>query len=176
MILEIPILPSLPVTRAKHKTQAALKALNLYARARVHGFIPPRLNWRCHIAERDHTLSMRQFAHTNHHPHMICVAANIGRLHDRFLYGVLAHEMGHLLSFMLWEDFTEDGADEAAAEFLGLEIQYQGPLNLEAISCPEIHRIKSYLPAEEVIRPEHMPRLAANGSRELAKRRNGRSR
>jgi hypothetical protein len=38
--------------------------------------------------------------------------------------GLIAHEVGHVLAAMHWNDRSEDGADEAAAVYLGVPIAY----------------------------------------------------
>lgn len=57
-----------------------------------------RVRWTvCHIADRDHRKKWRQFAHANHFPDVVCIAAAAEtELRDGELLGLVAHEIGHV--------------------------------------------------------------------------------
>jgi hypothetical protein len=75
----------------------------------------------CPIADRDHKKSLRQYAHTFHKIGFVCVSKEIWPLPELHLYGILAHEIGHLLA---GQDASEEDADAAVEIELGLTIRY----------------------------------------------------
>jgi hypothetical protein len=58
---------------------------------------------RCSTADHDHYKDPRVFAHTHHKEDVICVSSSIELLDDANIYGVLAHEYGH----MIYDQFPE---------------------------------------------------------------------
>lgn len=59
--------------------------------------------------------------------------------------GILAHEVGHVLAHAHWGDDSEDGADAASAEFLGIQIYYDhaygsGGKGLQTMRAPRTKR------------------------------------
>lgn len=77
----------------------------------------------CPVAEHDHKKSKRQYAHALHRPKTICAAADFWGLPLGHLYGVLAHEIGHVLAKEAGLSSTEYQADQAIEE-LGILIGY----------------------------------------------------
>lgn len=74
----------------------------------------------CQVANIEHELSKRQYAHVNHHEdNIICIANAIWSLPDSHLLGVLAHEVGHLIS-----GGGEKAADNIMLKKYGIKIQY----------------------------------------------------
>lgn len=74
----------------------------------------------CQVANIEHRMSKRQYAHVRHHKdNIICVAHAIWSLPDSHLLGVLAHEIGHLIS-----GGGERAADSIMLEKYGIKIQY----------------------------------------------------
>lgn len=74
----------------------------------------------CPVANAEHKLSKRQYAHVRHHKdNIICVAHAIWTLPDSHLFGVLAHEIGHLIS-----GGGERAADNIMLKKHGIKIQY----------------------------------------------------
>jgi len=139
---------SLPEAKARDRAVHSVDALNKYTSKRVPGFGPASLVWGDHEAERAHTEdAFRHFAYTVENGTIsVHVARDIGQLPDRFLYGVMTHEFGHLLAGHLWGEWTEAAADEAAYQFLDLMIRYESDLDLQCLTCQEVHEIKSVLP------------------------------
>lgn len=87
----------------------------------------------CPLADREHEESWRRFAHTLHRYDTICFAAAAEtELTDRELYGILAHEFGHLIADRLNAPAHLDGSDEdaqaeadlAAAVILDVPVRY----------------------------------------------------
>lgn len=79
---------------------------------------------RCEIADKDHKHSLRQYAHTYHHNNVICIARAWMDLPIDNQMGILAHEIGHLISGV--GDHTELEADKVANKFFGIHIRYKG--------------------------------------------------
>ena len=56
----------------------------------------------CELADRDHRLKWRQFAHTGHESHVVCFArAAEDELTDEEILGMSAHELGHIVGTRL---------------------------------------------------------------------------
>ena len=73
----------------------------------------------CHIADEEHTSSGRQYAHTFHYPNTVCVAHAFWSLPDSHFFGVLAHEIGHIIS-----KGGENAADNIMLKKYGIRIKY----------------------------------------------------
>jgi len=71
----------------------------------------------CEEAEDEHDGSMRQYAHTMHHPNTICLSKAYYRLPSHHKLGILLHELGHLAGAV-----GEREADQLAQEMFGIEI------------------------------------------------------
>jgi hypothetical protein len=142
---------SLPETKSRNRTVRAVDAFNQYTVVRVPGFEPASLVWGDPEAERAHReVAFRHFAYTVQNGDIaVYVSRDIGQLPDRFLYGIMAHEFGHLLAGHEWNNWTEAGADEAAYEYLDLVINYGSDLDLQYLTCQEVHEVKSSLPSED---------------------------
>lgn len=89
----------------------------------------------CPMADRDHGMKWRQFAHTNHHVYTVCFAkaAEI-ELFDEEVLGMSAHELGHIVGKRLrypehsrptttkrTPKAVQDEADRIAQEVLGFD-------------------------------------------------------
>jgi len=77
----------------------------------------PVVEW-CRVAERDHTRSRRQYAHTGHVKGVICVARAYYTLPVKYRVGVLLHEFGHLAGAR-----DEMDADALAFKLFGVEVE-----------------------------------------------------
>lgn len=144
---------SLPEEKSRDRTIRAIDAFNRYTMGRVPEFDPAYLVWGDLEAERAHTEdAFRHFAYTVQDGDIaVHVARDIGQLPDRFLYGIVGHEFGHLLAGHEWGNWTEAGADEAAYAYLDIVINYGSDLDLQYITCKEVQDVKATLP--ETFRP-----------------------
>jgi hypothetical protein len=95
----------------------------------------------CPLAIVDHAKESRVYAHTGHQYGTICICENLNFLSLPYQYGIMAHEMGHILAEVHWNDDTEHGADMASKQFLGLSIQY-GEKNIQYLSQDQITFLK----------------------------------
>lgn len=96
----------------------------------------------CPMARYDNFMDIegRVFAHTNHVYDVICIVEKASLLSYPYIYGILCHEIGHILAIKLWEDDRESAADEAAYCFLGMIIHY-GDRNIQYISSESMASI-----------------------------------
>jgi hypothetical protein len=95
----------------------------------------------CSEADEEHAASFRQYAHTFHYPNIICVAKAFWKLPEGYLMGILAHEIGHILSD---GKGGEEGANREMYKRYGIHIQYvdsEYGRNLEYISKEDIRTI-----------------------------------
>jgi hypothetical protein len=83
-----------------------------------------KIAW-CQKAQQDHNRSKRQYAHVLHKDGVICVCKEFWELPNSHYYGVLAHEVGHLLSDAADEESDEEQADHHAEQFFGVELHYR---------------------------------------------------
>lgn len=84
---------------------------------------------RCKVADHDHYKDPRCYAHTMHEPNIICVSSSMELLDDENIYGILAHEYGHIIHSQFPELIS--GAENYPGEFEievdeDLEFQYVG--------------------------------------------------
>lgn len=78
----------------------------------------------CKNADKDHKEYMRQYAHTFHKGNnVICVAREFFDLPDEHYYGLLAHEIGHILAGE--KEKREYKADELVNKIFGIKIKYK---------------------------------------------------
>ena len=91
-----------------------------------------RLKFDCPIAEESYLGDQRFVAHAFHQGNtIIClVARGIGRLTPHKMFGVIAHEVGHIMS-NVQDDSAEGAADQWMRERLGIEIYYDSTDSLE---------------------------------------------
>lgn len=75
----------------------------------------------CDLANKEHEDSLRQYAHTFHRSDYICLATEFFELPIDYAMGILAHEVGHLLS---GSNSSELEADHAVMRKLGVTIHY----------------------------------------------------
>lgn len=98
----------------------------------------------CGLADREHTRSKRQYAHTYHKRNVICFAQAANDLTEAQYWAILAHEVGHLL---VGFEGSERDANTAANRFFGVRIFYrdspQGK-HLETASKRDVERIKNW--------------------------------
>lgn len=136
----------LPETKAKSRVLRAINGFNAYTITRVKNFDPAFLVWGDVEAERAHEEDHhRYFAYTAEDSDGVHVAKDLGQLDDRFLYGIVAHEFGHLISGHIYGDWSEEGADNVVEDLLDIVIMYGTPLELQNITCPEVHAVKATL-------------------------------
>lgn len=98
----------------------------------------------CKTADKEHDKALRQYAHVGHEPGVICVAKAFHGLPDGHYYGILAHEIGHLIAV----DDTEEGADKAANYAFGIRIRYRSGRHgehLEYLTQKDVGWIKQFL-------------------------------
>lgn len=84
----------------------------------------------CPLADREHTISRRQYAHTYHRANTICVARAYSRLPMEFKLGILFHELGHLLGAV-----DELEADRLAEKAFGVRIERVDSKHGEWLEC-----------------------------------------
>ena len=85
----------------------------------------------CKIADKDHEDEFRVFAHVGCKKDTICVSKYIQSLDDCNIYGILAHEIGHIIDLqhedvaryvLNYNDYNYDGmkgfGDEVMADFM----------------------------------------------------------
>ena len=75
----------------------------------------------CPIANAEHKKSLRQYAHVFHYDGVICVARAWYSLPSVWRFGVLMHEIGHLL---IGPRGSESQATEFASHSSGIRIKY----------------------------------------------------
>lgn len=86
------------------------------------------LNIGCPEAQEEHNESWRQFAHTYHDADdKVCVARELGEQPLSIIFGILCHELGHIMAMNAWNDSCEENADRASGEFLEMTIHYTEP-------------------------------------------------
>lgn len=125
-----------------------MEAFNAHIRLQNPSFPAASLEWGDPEAERAHSEEhFRYFGYTSPDNNMVVhVAKDFGSLPDVFLYGIMAHEFGHLLAGNLWNDWGEEAADEAVEDILGLGILYGTPLEIQYLTCQDVWTIKSAAP------------------------------
>lgn len=81
----------------------------------------------CSLAESEHKKSLRQYMHAGHHPFTICYAKAFWKLPPMHQFGLLAHEIGHvvLLDLAKIGDHSEPDADWEAEKILGVTVRYK---------------------------------------------------
>jgi hypothetical protein len=76
----------------------------------------------CKDADREHESSNRQYAHCFHKDGIICVARAFYSLPQRYIYGILLHEVGHILA---GRGGGEQAANLAAYKYSGVRVRYR---------------------------------------------------
>lgn len=111
--------------------QKLISALRTHA-AMLDVRIPDiHLKYDCPIAEESYMANQRFVAHAFHQGNTIClVARGIGVLTPHKVCGVIAHEVGHIMSNVR-DDRAEGAADEWMRHNLGIEINYDPLDSLE---------------------------------------------
>lgn len=84
----------------------------------------------CRVAEKEHAKSKRQYAHTFHRTGMnqepvICVCQEFWELPPEHFYGLLAHELGHIIA---GQNRGEAAADIAFYKRYGITVRYKDSL------------------------------------------------
>lgn len=95
----------------------------------------------CRLANEDHVKARRQYAHVGHHKGTICIARAFWELPGEHFFGILAHEIGHLIS----PDDGEDEANEAMFEQFRIKVKYKDSRwgeNLEYLGPKDMERFK----------------------------------
>ena len=77
---------------------------------------------RCALADRHHRKSLRAYMHVNHvaDPLVICYAAATSKLPRKNILGLLAHEIGHIMSGAA----SQAVADDTALFLFGVPVLY----------------------------------------------------
>lgn len=123
------------------RTLDVLARFNALTAEQFPDFEPLALNWECPVAEEDHVHSFRQFAHVFHMDGFICTSSEIDLLADRHIYGLIAHEFGHVIADGIWDETEERDADDAVLEVFGVQIHYGGALNLEYLNKEDLEKL-----------------------------------
>ena len=89
------------------------------------------LKFDCEIAEEAYLANQRFVAHAFHKGNTICIVARgLGLLTPHKILGVIAHEVGHIMSNVR-DDGAEGAADQWMRENLGIEVYYDSTDSLE---------------------------------------------
>jgi hypothetical protein len=81
---------------------------------------------RCILADREHDISTRQYAHVHHvDGRVICVAGSWITLPLETEMGLIAHEVGHLIAGKNHKEHSEAEADKVANKFFKITILYR---------------------------------------------------
>jgi hypothetical protein len=103
----------------------------------------------CLVANRDHTKSKRQYAHSLHVEGVICVCSAFWDLPDKFFFGILAHEIGHMYAAEAGLESTEEEADMMAEQQLDVTIRYTSSVKygdaLEFLTDADISKIRKMI-------------------------------
>jgi hypothetical protein len=91
------------------------------------------VNVGCSLAEVWNSRDKRTVAHVGCKAGTICLAAEFGSLNRNKRYGVLAHEVGHLMAGLEGSG-AEPRADEWMRQHLGVEIGYDADDTIEFIN------------------------------------------
>jgi len=114
-------------------SQGFVKALRGHA-ADLEITIPRlHLNVGCSLAEALNSNDARTVAHVGCRANTICLAASFGALNRNKRYGVLAHEVGHLMAGLEGSG-AEPRADQWVRERLGIEVLYDAADTVEFLS------------------------------------------
>ena len=80
----------------------------------------------CHVAEKEHKKSFRQFAHTGHYPRVICVCEDMFKLPNNYIAGLIVHECGHIILFSEGKkQHSEIMANVRAEKHFNVTIKYK---------------------------------------------------
>jgi len=147
--------PPLPSSRVR-RIQVAFGQLYDFLRRRDRRLRRIRFMIGCPEVEKVHRKTFRIFAHQGHYGQSVCVAGDIAYLPTGELYGILAHELGHIMVDILrrydkhiWND--QDTADLAWYLETHIPILYRGKLRLEFLEDRDIREIRRE--AREIVRP-----------------------
>lgn len=111
-------------------SQRFLKALRAHA-ADLGMSIPHLdLNVGCELAELWNSERARTVAHVGCKPKTVCLAAAFGALNRNKRYGILAHEVGHIMAGLEGSG-AEPRADSWMRERLGIDILYDSEDTVE---------------------------------------------
>lgn len=111
-------------------SQKFLKALRDHARDLGISVPPLALNVGCELAELWNEKRARTVAHVGCKPKTICLAQAFGRLNRNKRYGILAHEVGHIMAGLEGPG-AEPRADSWMRERLGIDILYDSEDTVE---------------------------------------------
>ena len=78
----------------------------------------------CAEADREHQKIYRNFAHMDHYPLTICYAKALLDMPDVVQYGILAHEIGHIIQEIKELPYDEMAADMLIKNFANINIEY----------------------------------------------------
>jgi hypothetical protein len=112
--------------------------------AAMHDILIPavEVRWDCPQMLEDHTKDERCLGH--HHfdrPDEICLHPDLLEYSPETVAGVVAHEIGHLMSKDDHDDSAEGSADEWMRQKLGIEIYYGTDSTLECLGERDMGRL-----------------------------------
>lgn len=103
-----------------------------------------RIKW-CKLAEDEHEWEKRFYCHTFHKENTICACRDFlhCNLHPQYFWGILLHEVGHLLA---GKNANEKDANKAVLKHFRIRIRYEKETpwgdNLEYISDSKIEEAR----------------------------------
>lgn len=101
----------------------------------------------CKEADKEHSKSLRQYAHTYHIKDQVCVANAFKMLPLEIQMGLIAHEVGHLLAGHT--DHTEEEANRLANKFFDIHMHYRDfsmfGEDLEYLSRKDSEKVREWL-------------------------------
>lgn len=131
------------MSRTRTKRTSDLRIDELFSLIRGRGLVlVPQLSRfkiaRCALADGEHRKSHRQYMHMNHHQDTICYAAATKNLEIEWQIGLLAHELGHAVAFLVGQEkkHTEEDANRLGGKILGSAVIFKGPESLEWARVP----------------------------------------
>jgi len=125
-----------------HKAKAALKALKRYAANRGVSISKVHLKGMCPELYKDHEAKERYVAHAFHHPNAICVHPAMDDLEMPTVAGIIAHEVGHVMSGVDDEGSAEPAADQWVLDNLGLDVRYRPGDTLQFLDDVDMDKLQ----------------------------------
>jgi len=93
----------------------------------------------CQLAELDHRLKKRVYAHSLHYPNIICICKAILDIPIPYFLGIILHEVGHCIAWQIIGNHSEKQANEVIKQMHDIEIEYR-----DNVWGDKLERIKPY--------------------------------